>query len=89
MLDAALEDLKSSYRRINVVFDGDPPAALSTPGIEQVRREGRMLSLLASGNVERIVAEARSLNALSVDVLPVGLKEIFLERVKDAAENGR
>ena len=63
---------------MNLVFDAAPPSD-AFPG---ARRDGRTLSLLASRNVDEIVARARAMNALSVDVQPVMLKEIFLESSK-------
>ena len=46
------------------------------------RRDGRTLSLLASRNVDEIIARAKAMNASSVDVQPATLKDIFLERSK-------
>jgi hypothetical protein len=46
-----------------------------------VRRKGRVLTVLASAGADTIVEEARALNPVSVDVVPVTLKEIFLETV--------
>jgi ABC-2 type transport system ATP-binding protein len=78
----ALDDLKENFRRIQLVFDGEAPeAAFSAPGVARVRRRGRVLSVLASAGSDDIVNEARRLNPLSVDVVPVTLKEIFLETV--------
>jgi ABC-2 type transport system ATP-binding protein len=78
----SLDDLRTSYRRIQLVFDGAAPEPkLSSPGIVAVRREGRVLSVLSSAGAEQLVAEAQALRPLSVDVAPVTLKEIFLETV--------
>lgn len=86
VIDGPLDELRDTYRRINLVFSTEAPASLlEVGGIEQVRREGGALSLLARRNVDQIVARARSMNAVSVDVMPVTLKEIFLESVKDEA----
>jgi ABC-2 type transport system ATP-binding protein len=82
----ALDDLRESFRRVNFVFDGDAPdVAFRTAGVERVRRKGRTLTVLSSAGAERIVEEARALNPVSVDVVSVTLKEIFLETV--AGEN--
>jgi ABC-2 type transport system ATP-binding protein len=82
VLIGALDDLRENYRRIQLVFDGDAPEAqFHAPGVYNVRRKGRVLSVLSSGGSEPILHEARALNAVSVDVLPVTLKEIFLETV--------
>jgi ABC-2 type transport system ATP-binding protein len=77
---AALEDLRGQYRRIQFVFDDDAPAPVFlAKGVERVSRDGRVLTVLASGGAEGIVEEARTLHPVSIDVIPVSLKEIFLE----------
>ena len=83
VVDGALDDLRAAYRRIQLVFDGAAPdVAFKTRGVVGLRREGRVLSVLSScGAKQDVVAEARALNPKSVDVLPVTLKEIFLETV--------
>jgi hypothetical protein len=50
--------------------------------VESVREEGRMVSILASHNVEEIVEQARSIPGAAVERFPVTLKEIFLEHVR-------
>jgi ABC-2 type transport system ATP-binding protein len=83
IVTGALDDLRERFRRIELVFSGDAPEpAFRSPGVERVRRHGRMLSVLSSAGAEQIVGEARALNPVSVDVVPVTLKEIFLESVK-------
>jgi ABC-type multidrug transport system ATPase subunit len=82
VVTGALDDLRENFRRIQFVFDGDAPEpAFRAPGIERVRRKGRVLTVLSSAGAEGIVDEARALNPVSVDVVPVTLKEIFLETV--------
>ncbi len=79
----ALDDVKEKYRRINLIFDGLAPAAsFEIAGIERVQKDGRQLSLLVSHNLDEIINQARALRAQSVDVVPVTLKEIFLESVR-------
>jgi ABC-2 type transport system ATP-binding protein len=41
------------------------------------------MRVLASGNTEGVVARAHDFQATSIDVTPVGLREIFLEKVKE------
>jgi ABC-2 type transport system ATP-binding protein len=79
----SLDDMKARYQRITVVFG----ELVQTParwvdGVESVREEGRMVSLLASHNVEAIVEQARSIPGTAVERFPVTLKEIFLEHVR-------
>ena len=80
---AALDDLRESYCRIQLVFDREAPEpALRTPGVVRIRRDGRVLSVLSSAGSSAILEEARALRPASTDVFPVTLKEIFLETVK-------
>lgn len=82
----ALDELRESFRRIQLVFDGEAPQAeFRAPGVLRVRREGRVLTVLSSAGALKVLEEARALNPVSVDVVPVTLKEIFLETV--AAED--
>ena len=84
VLSGALEDLRQSYSRVQLVFDGQAPDAhFGGPGIVNVRRNGRTLTVLSSAGSRPIIEEARALNPLSVDVTPVSLKEIFLETVRE------
>jgi len=82
VLAGALDDLRESFRRVQLVFDREAPqAAFRAAGVARVRRQGRVLTVIASGGAESILDEARALGPISVDVAPVTLKEIFLETV--------
>ena len=82
VVTGALDDLRENFRRIQLVFDGEAPApALRAPGVERVWRKGRVLTVLSSAGAEGILDETRALGPVSVDVVPVTLKEIFLEAV--------
>ncbi|MCA1632138.1 MAG: ABC transporter ATP-binding protein [Acidobacteria bacterium] len=88
VLEGALDELKERYHRVNLIYGegATPPAAFATPGVERLKRDGRWLTLMVSENAERIAAEARADGALSADLLPVGLKEIFLETVREESQ---
>jgi ABC-2 type transport system ATP-binding protein len=83
VLDGPMDQVKEQYRQIQAVFpEPIEERDFRLPGIEKVRTEGRTVSLVASHNVDLIVEHVRMLRAGSVDVLPISLKEIFLEKVK-------
>ena len=83
VVTGALDDIRENFRRIQLVFNDEAPEpTFRAPGIERVRREGRVLTVLSSAGTEQILAEARALNPASIDIVPVTLKEIFLETVK-------
>ena len=82
VLTGALDDLRENFRRIQLVFDGEAPEPVfRAAGVERVWRKGRVVTVLSSAGAEQILDEARALNPVSVDVVPVTLKEIFLETV--------
>ncbi len=79
----SLDDMKAQYQRLQIVFANSVQApAHWVDGVEYVRQEGRVLSILASHNVDAIVEQARSLPGTEVERYPVTLKEIFLEHVR-------
>jgi ABC-2 type transport system ATP-binding protein len=84
MLAGVLDDLRQDFRRVQAVFEREAPALTSgAPGIVRVRRQGRVLSITANGSVDAIVAEARGLGAVAVDVTAMPLKDMFLEIVAE------
>jgi ABC-2 type transport system ATP-binding protein len=82
VLAGSLDDIRQNFRRIQLVFDGDAPEPeFRAPGVKRVWRKGRVLMVLSSEGTDGILDEARALNPVSMDVVPVTLKEIFLETV--------
>jgi ABC-2 type transport system ATP-binding protein len=83
-LNAPIDDLRQSYRRIDFVFQSVPSdRELLVPGIENIRSSGRHVSVLASRNADEVIRRARDLSAVSVEVSPVALRDIFLETVRE------
>jgi ABC-2 type transport system ATP-binding protein len=81
--DLSLDHMRQEYRRITISFAGVPPTmALRIPGVEFVRAGGRQLDVIASANANAIAEEARRAAAVSVDVVPIGLRDLFLEVVQ-------
>jgi ABC-2 type transport system ATP-binding protein len=90
VLEGALDDLRESFRRVQLVFDGEAPPAPGSlersGGVRRIKRSGRVLSVLTSGgpgSVDAIVERLRDLRPVSVDIMPVTLKEMFLETVAE------
>ena len=83
IVTGSLDDMKVRYQRLQVVFSNSASLpARWTEGVESVRQEGRVVSILASRNVDAIVEQARSIPGAEVERFPVTLKEIFLEHVR-------
>lgn len=82
----ALDELRAGYRRITFGFANDAPVdELRMPGIRRSRRIGRQLSVIVSGNADAIAARGSEMKAVSVDVTPISLREVFLESVQGDA----
>src|SRR6204780_2004001 len=79
----SLDDMKVQYQRLQVVFASTVELPTRwADGVESVRQEGRVVSILASHNVDGIVEQGRGLPGPAVERFPVTLKEIFLEHVR-------
>jgi ABC-2 type transport system ATP-binding protein len=84
VLDVALDDMREQYRQIDFIFPSAPAERdFQIAGVERIQARGRQLRVFASGNAEGIVERARDFHASSIQVAPVGLREIFLEKVKE------
>ena len=84
LVDASLDQLRQSYRRIDLVFESAPPEReFRITGVEKIQTKGNQMSVFASRNAEGVIERARDLDAVSVEVAPIGLREIFLETVKE------
>ena len=83
VLSSAVDRLKNCYRRLVAVFDTPvSEKELAMEGVKHVGIAGPTVTLIIDGNLERILEHLRRLNATRVDLLPVTLKEIFLQNVE-------
>jgi ABC-2 type transport system ATP-binding protein len=84
VMNTMLSDLMNNYRHITVELpERCPVPTFGLAGVERVSVVARQARLLASSNVEDIVAYARSLDAI-VQVAPVNLRDAFLDFTKEA-----
>ena len=82
LVAGALDDLRGQYRRVQLVFNAEAPdIAFRTPGVVRVRRQGRVLTALSNNGGDALIEEAMRFGPVSAELLPVTLKEIFLESV--------
>jgi ABC-2 type transport system ATP-binding protein len=86
VMNFSLEDMRQHYRRITLGFSDEQPAEkFRIQGIQQIQTSGRQVILLANQNADAIVELARTMEPVSVEVAPIGLREVFLETVKEEA----
>jgi ABC-2 type transport system ATP-binding protein len=84
LVHSPLDHLRQFFRRIDLVFPhatAEDPFRI--PGVESIRTRGAAMSVFASSNSEIVIERARECHAVSIDVAPLGLREIFLETVKE------
>jgi ABC-2 type transport system ATP-binding protein len=83
VVSGSLDDMKLHYQRIQAVFTNSVELPTRwVEGVESVRQEGRVVSILASHNADAIVEQIRSTQGTTIERFPVTLKEIFLEHVR-------
>ena len=81
--DLSLEDMRKDYRRITLGFSDEPePRRFSLPGVRKLQISGRQVTLVASANSDAILEIVRDMGPVSLDVAPIGLREVFLDTVK-------
>jgi ABC-2 type transport system ATP-binding protein len=84
VLHASLDELRQFYRRIDMVFARAPrEEEFRVPGVERIQIEDNQATIFTRWNTEEILERAKKLNAISVQVEAIGLREIFLETVKE------
>jgi ABC-2 type transport system ATP-binding protein len=84
LMDASLDQLRQFYRRIDLVFPTPPhEREFRILGVQRIQTRGREMSVFASENADAVIERAHDLDAISVEVGPVGLRDIFLETVKE------
>ena len=82
VMDASLDELRESWRRVDLVLPGHVHAGdFEMQGVERVRTRGQQVSVVARGNVDAVVARARDAGASTIDVTPLRLREIFLQTI--------
>jgi ABC-2 type transport system ATP-binding protein len=84
VMDTSLDELRGAWRRVDVVLPcGAQVQDFEMQGVERVRTRGQQVSVVASSNVDSIVARANESGATAIDVTPIGLREIFLQTIEE------
>jgi ABC-2 type transport system ATP-binding protein len=84
-LDADLDEMRQSYRQIDLVFPILPDESeIRMLGVKSIRTMGRQMRVVVNGDAELVIDRANGLHASSIEVVPVGLRDIFMETVKES-----
>ncbi|HYZ86390.1 MAG TPA: ABC transporter ATP-binding protein [Bryobacteraceae bacterium] len=80
----SMDQLRENYRWVSAGFDKQPPSSeFQIPGVEHSRTNGRQVIALVKGDADRVARHAKQLGAVSIDIAPATLREVFLDRVRD------
>src|SRR5215472_987312 len=80
LVGSSVDRLRNECRRIEAVFESPVQENdLAMEGVKAIQAEGKTLSLFVSHNLNRILEGIRTLRATNIEVMPVSLKEIFLQ----------
>ena len=83
-VDLSLDEIRQDHRRITLSFSRQPPEHLfDMPEVQSIETSGRQMVLVSSHGAEAIVERARDVEGVVVDVAPISLRELFLDRVQD------
>lgn len=83
VMSGPLDELRDRYRRVNAVFACAPPVAGLAGELLNAQVEGNVLTGLAKDSVATLSARLQAAGAVTVDAHPLGLRELFLEAVKE------
>jgi ABC-2 type transport system ATP-binding protein len=84
VMDTSMDDVRQSYRQITLAFPEIPSEReFQLAGVERIRTSGHQMAVFASGNADAVVERARDFHATSINVMPVALRDIYLETVRD------
>jgi len=82
--DTSLDQIRQEYRCIVAGFSTAPPRMdFAEESIVSVRADGRQIMVMVTRNAEAIIERVQGLGAASVETMPVSLRELFLETVKE------
>lgn len=80
-----IDAMKSSHKRVRVVFQGEPPPdAFSHPAIAGVQREGSSYLLTVASELEEILTLLNRQPLFALEVLDMTLEETFIHYAQDS-----
>jgi len=88
VLRGEIDDLKGDEKIVEAIFPSDAPSPnglASDPRVRRIERAGRILRLHVRSDAAGVAHELASFEPRTVDVLDLGLEDIFLGAVSDDA----
>jgi len=83
LIGSSVDCLKKQYRRIRAMFDTSvQEKELAMEGVKAIQADNETLYVVIDHNLDRILEHIRNLRATKIEVMPMSLKEIFLQSLK-------
>jgi len=84
VMDAGADELRQSWRRVDIVMPGALKAdEFQMRGVQTIRTRGQQVSVVVSENTDGVVERAREAGANAIEVTPLNLRELFLQTIGD------
>jgi len=84
VMDAGADELRRSWRRVDIVMPGALKAdEFQMRGVQNIRTRGQQVSVVVSENTDGVVERAREAGANAIEVTPLNLRELFLQTIGD------
>lgn len=84
VMNLPLDEMREGYRRITAGFTAPQPSErFRIQGLLEMKNSGRQVTLIATQNADAVIELVRSMEPVSVDVVPITLCELFLAAVRE------
>ena len=82
-LDADMDSVRERCRRITVLFrQSIDSSAFAGDDVEHISGSGRQFAVTVTRNADALAARAYALGAVSVDIAPISLRDLFLSLIQ-------
>ncbi len=79
----SIDDLKSSVKKVRVVFQKEVPDDLfSLPGIQSYSREGKAYLITIEDNLQDVLNAIKNYPYFALDIIDQNLEDIFIDKVR-------
>lgn len=78
LLERSLSELQDDIVKVQIAFEGEPPALPENLSVLHETALGRVKTLIIRGNASEVSARLKTLNPILLEAIPLTLEEIFI-----------
>ncbi|MFH1739519.1 MAG: ABC transporter ATP-binding protein [bacterium] len=79
VMSARIEDLQSKTKRVQVIFEKEPPPGFAVPGAVHTSTWGPVITAVARIDDKSQLDEVRKIPGVRINLFPLGLEDIFID----------